>query len=116
MKFERRAITYLSALIATASLVAPAHAADAVVTDWGKVITLQAGWTVDRMLVFHGADMKNPEGCSLTTNGYIIDENAPGHATFYTILLSALLNSRDVNFVIQGCFESRPRIVSVSIR
>ena len=116
MKSRRRAVACLSALIATASLVSPTRAADPVVTDWSKVIALQAGWTVDRMLVFHGAAMKNPEGCSITTNGYIIDENAPGHATFYTLLLSALLNTRDVNFVVQGCFENRPRIVSVSIR
>lgn len=104
------------ALVASLILVGPAKAADAVFTDWGKVVSLQAGWTVDRMLVFHGAQLKNPEGCSLVTNGYIIDENAPGHATFYTMLLSALLNSRDVALVIQGCFENRPRIVSVSIR
>ena len=89
MKFGRRAVAFLSALIATASLVTPTQAADAVSTDWGKVVILQAGYVVDRMLVFHGAAMQNPEGCPLTTNGYIIDENAPGHATFYTLLLSA---------------------------
>lgn len=116
MKRELRLTGFSFALVASLFLMGRAKAADAVVTDWGKVISLQAGWTVDRMLVFHGAQVKNPEGCPLTTNGYIIDENAPGHATFYTMLLSALLNSRDVSLVIQGCFETRPRIVSVSIR
>ena len=116
MRLKSGIIGALFALLANMALVAPAHAADAAVTEWGRVLDLQAGWTVDRMLVFHGAAMKNPEGCPLTTNGYIIDENAPGRGTFYTLLLSALLNSRDVQLVIQGCFETRPRIVSVSIR
>lgn len=116
MRLECKRIGALLALLANMALVAPAHTADAVSTDVGKVLTLQAGWTVDRMLVFHGAEMKNPEGCSLTTNGYIIDESAPGRSTFYTLLLSALLNTRDVALVIQGCFENRPRIVSVLIK
>lgn len=116
MKMERKIIGALLALVANMTLAAPVRAADAVGTDWGKVLTLQSGWTIDRMLVFHSAPMKNPEGCSLTTNGYIIDENAPGHNTFNTLLLSALLNTREVSLVIQGCFENRPRIVSVSIR
>jgi hypothetical protein len=94
----------------------PAQAADAVSTEWGTVAALQAGWTVDRMLVFHNAPMKNPENCSLTTNGYIIEENAPGHQTFYAMLLGAVLNKKETAFVILGCFENRPRIVSVSIR
>ena len=116
MTLQRKTLCALLAVLANSALVIPADAADAVFTDWGKVITLQAGWTVDRMLVFHGAEMKNPEGCSIVTNGYIIDESAPGRGSFYTLLLSALLNTRDVNFVIQGCFEDRPRIVSVSIK
>jgi hypothetical protein len=116
MKLKCKIIGALFATVANMSLVAPVRAGDAVSTDWAKVVSLQAGWTVDRMLVFHGAQMKNPEGCSLTTNGYIIDESAPGHNTFYTLLLSAILNTRDVSLVIQGCFENRPRIVSVAIR
>jgi hypothetical protein len=104
-----------SAIIVNTMLAGPVYAADAV-SDWGTVVSLQAGWTVDRMLVFHNAAMKNPESCSLTTNGYIIDENAPGHTLFNTLLLSALLTRREVALVILGCFENRPRIVSVSIR
>jgi hypothetical protein len=60
--------------------------------------------------------MKNPDNCSLITNGYIIDENASGHKTFYAMLLGALLNRRETALVISGCFENRPRIISVSIR
>jgi hypothetical protein len=103
-----------SMVVVYAMLAVPVYAAES--SDWGRVVALQAGWTIDRMLVFHSAPMKNPDGCSLVTNGYIIDENAPGHKTFYALLLSALLNQREVAFVIGGCFENRPQIVSVSIR
>lgn len=104
-----------SVVVVSAMLACPIYAADAA-TNWGQVVSLQAGWTIDRMLVFHGAPMKNPDNCSLVTNGYIIDESAPGHRTFYAMLLGALLNKREVALVILGCFENRPRIVSVSIR
>ncbi len=97
-------------------LAGPVYAAEPQFTDFGRVVTLQAGWTIDRMLVFHSAPMKNPDNCSLTTNGYIIDENAPGHKTFYALLLGAFLNGKETALVISGCFEQRPQIVSVAIR
>jgi len=106
----------VSIVVANAMLAYPVYAADAVFTEWGTVVTLQAGWTIDRMLVFHSAPMKNPDNCPITTNGYIIDEKARGRKTFYALLLGALLNERETALVILGCFEDRPRIVSVAIR
>jgi hypothetical protein len=97
-------------------LACPVYAAEPQFTDFGRVVTLQAGFTIDRMLVFHSAPMINPDNCPLTTNGYIIDENAPGHKTFYALLLGAFLNGKETALVISGCFEQRPRIVSVAIR
>jgi hypothetical protein len=105
-----------SVVVVNAMLLCPVYAADPILTDWGTVTTLQAGWTIDRMLVFHSAPMKNPDNCSLTTNGYIIDESAPGHKTFYALLLGALLNGKETALVISGCFENRPQIISVAIR
>jgi hypothetical protein len=114
-----------SIIVANTMLASSVNAAES--TDWGTVLRLQAGWTIDRMLVFHSKPTINPANpvarkgapkgmCSLTTDGYIIDENAPGHNLFNTLVLSALLNGREVQFVIDGCKENRPQIVSVSIR
>lgn len=116
MGATRKMFQIASMIVACATFTTSVSAADPVFTDWGNVITLQAGFTVDRMLVFHSAPMRNPDSCTLITNGYIIDERAPGHNTFNTLLLSALLNRREVALVISGCFETRPQIVSVSIR
>lgn len=44
MKSEWKMIGASLALVANMTLVAPAHAADAVFTDWGNVLSLQAGW------------------------------------------------------------------------
>jgi hypothetical protein len=104
-----------SAIVVNAMLAGSVNAADALVTDWGTLVALQAGWTIDRMLVFHSAPMKDP-GCPITTNGYIVAESGTGHTLFNTLLLSALLARREVQFVILDCLEKRPQIVSVSIR
>jgi hypothetical protein len=103
--------------VALALLGSALTSANAVeVTPWLRIQALQAGWVVDRMLVFTPGALVNPDGCSIVTNGYIINERDPGRRTFYAMLLSALLNQRQVAFVVGGCFENRPRIVSVSIR
>lgn len=85
-------------------------------TDYGSVLQLQAGWVLDRTLVFHSAPIKNPDRCGLTSNGYIVDENALGRDTFNAMMLNALLNNKEAAFVIGGCKEDRPEIISVAIR
>jgi hypothetical protein len=87
-------------------------------TPWAKVVALQAGWTIDQMLVFtdQPAPITNPGGCNVTTNGYVTNPADSGHNLFHTILLSALLNAREVQFVIFDCWSDRPRIISVGIR
>lgn len=86
-------------------------------TVWARVNSMQVGWVLDRMLVFHNtASLTNPNGCPITTNGYIINENDADRKTSYAMLLSALLNQREVAMVIDGCFDGRPRIISVAIR
>jgi len=103
------------ALTAEAIISAPANAAQA--TPWATVAAIQDGWVVDRMLVFHNdPNMTNPDICPIVTNGYIIKETDPVRKTSYDMLIAAIANSRQVSFVIDGCFAGRPRIVSVSLR
>jgi hypothetical protein len=90
----------------------------AAATPFAKVVAVQAGWTLDQMLLFtdQPAPITNPGGCTVTTNGYITNPADSGHTLFNTMLLSALLNAREVQLVVFGCYLDRPRIVSVSIR
>jgi hypothetical protein len=106
----------VSIVLVTAVLTSSVYAADAVFSAWATIDTIQAGWVVDRMLVFHNAPMKNPDNCPIVTNGYIINEADPGRQTFYAMLISAVVSKKQVTFVVSGCFEQRPRIVSVAIR
>jgi hypothetical protein len=86
-------------------------------TPWGKIVMLQGGWGIDRMLLFHQpTPMTNPDGCTLLTNGYILNETHTGRNLFYSMLISALMNGREVALVISGCYQNRPQIVSVAIR
>ena len=96
----------------------PSLVKSALWTNWATVVTLQGGWGIDRMLVFHGAPMVNNTDppCQILTNGYIVNETHTGHTLFNTMLMTALLNKREVAFVISGCYEQRPQIVSVAIR
>jgi hypothetical protein len=110
-----KSMLFALALLAGAIISAPANAAQW--TPLGTVEAIQSGWVVDRMLVFHSAPMVNPGNqCTVLTNGYIIKETDPARKTFYDMLIAAKVNFRQVAFVVEGCFEGRPRIVSVSLR
>ncbi len=98
------------------TMISPSIAAPTF-SPWARVISMQVGWVVDRMLVFPNTPaLTNPDGCPITTNGYIIKETDPDRKTSYAMLLSAVLNQREASMVIDGCFEGRPRIISVAIR
>ena len=86
-------------------------------SGWFTITALQAGWFVDQVLVFPNAPLVNPGGeCTIVNNGYTTDRNDSGHTLFHTMLLGALVNTREVNLVLYGCFEGRPKIISVSVR
>jgi hypothetical protein len=105
-----------AALSAGASLSAPANAAPTW-SPWSTVVSMQVGWVLDRMLVFPNVrSLTNPGNCPLVTNGYIIKETDPDRKTSYDMLIAAKVNNRQVAFVVDGCFEQRPRIISVSLR
>jgi hypothetical protein len=104
-------------LLGLAGTMTSTSNAAATFTPWARVLSIQDGWVVDRMLVFHNTPaLTNPSGCPLVTNGYIINETDPVRKTSYAMLLSAVLNQREVAMVIDGCFDNRPRIISVAIR
>jgi hypothetical protein len=92
-------------------------AAAPVFTPWARITALQAGWVIDRMLVFLDTPvMSNPDNCPLVTNGYIINETDAGRNVFYAMLISALTTGKQVALVISGCFGDRPRAISVALR
>jgi hypothetical protein len=113
----RFAVAAAILLGSAAALTSPSTAAPAF-SPWARVLSLQVGWVVDRMLVFPNTpSLTNPGACPIVTNGYILKETDPDRKTSYAMLLSAVLNQREVAMVIDDvCFEGRPRIISVAIR
>lgn len=112
---ESKSMLIALAISAYAIISAPANAAEN--TPWATVVAIQNGWVVDRMLVFHNVPtLTNPGSCPLITNGYIINETDPVRRTSYDMLIAAKVYGRQVAFVIDGCFQGRPRIISVALR
>lgn len=110
-----KAVLLALALSAGSIISTPASAAE--FTPWATVATIQDGWVVDRMLVFHNvATLTNPGFCTLVTNGYIINETDPVRKTSYDMLIAAKIYNKQVAFVIEGCYQQRPRIVSIMLR
>ena len=111
----------LTLAISIGAIISSSANATPTVTPVGKVRAIQNGWVVDRMLVFPGdvngtpIALTNPDLCPIFTNGYIINEADPVRRTSYDMLIAAKTWGRNVQFVVDGCFQGRPRIVSVSL-
>lgn len=93
----------------------PAFAAEQF-SDWGSVKSIESGWVLDTLAVFHSAPLVNPDGCRVTNGGYATNPADPGHSLFHTILLSAFLNRKEVHLLISGCVFDKPRIIGVGVR
>ncbi len=112
-KVALAAVTFLGV---AGAMTSPANAVPTF-SPWARVLSMQVGWVLDRMLVFPNTpSLTNPDACPIVTNGYILKETDADRKTSYAMLLSAVLNQREVTMVIDGCFEGRPRIISVAIR
>lgn len=89
--------------------------AQAVLSAKGTITGIEAGWTDDSMAVWHSAPIVNPSNCKVANYGYATNPADPGHSLFHTVILSALLNKREVHIVVYGCIYEKPRIVGVKM-
>jgi hypothetical protein len=58
----------------------------------------------------------NPSGCA--QNGqYAFDSASPGHKERISLALGAMLNSRTVQVIVEGCSsDQRPKVVSITVK
>jgi hypothetical protein len=83
---------------------------------WGSIVEIEAGWAQDTMAVYHSPSVTvNPDGCRVTTAGYATNPADPGHSLFHAVTLSALMNKKEVAFLISGCVFDKPRIIAVKV-
>jgi hypothetical protein len=85
-------------------------------TEWGVISWIDAGWKEDTMAVHLAAPTVNPDSCPFPDGGYATNPNDAGHSLFHTIALSALMNKRQVHFLISECAYGKPRIIGVGVR
>jgi hypothetical protein len=75
-------------------------------------ITSYSGHT--GLLVVLSSPHQNPDGCS-GSSYYIYPDNAPRAAIVQSMLLSAQMSEKQVDLVVDGCFENYPKIVHVTV-
>ena len=105
---------YLGALAAISTLLPAAAQATPNGTPSGYITWMGGGWSSANLRVQTDAAFANPENCTYT-DGYITDPADSGNALFNSLLLSAYMSHRKVNFVIDGCTFGRPHIISVAV-
>jgi hypothetical protein len=91
------------------------HAQDAW-TGWAQIREINSGWVEDTMAVFHAGPFVSLPCATVTNGGYATNPNDPGHSLFHTLLISALLNKKEVAMRLEGCVYGKPRITAVNLR
>lgn len=91
-------------------------AQEVVVSDWGSITLVSAGWTVPSIAVYHTAPIKNPGHCPVLNGGYATDPQDSGAQLFNTVALSAFMNRREVQIIVSGCAFGKPRLVGINAR
>lgn len=83
-------------------------------TPSGYITMMYGGLTTAFMRIQTDFTFANPESCAVP-DGYIVDPADPGNVLFSSMLLNAYMSHRKVSLVIDGCTQSRPRIISVAL-
>ena len=83
-------------------------------TDWGKVTFYGTGWSQDSIRIQTIAPFIT-NGCAVA-DGYATDPNDTGNHAHQSALLMAFAASKDVQIVVDGCYNSRPKIIGVYVK
>lgn len=92
----------------------PAHATP-VDTEWGRILSIDTGWTQPYMHMEMSFPVVNPDGCPWS-GLYTIPPDITGYQTFQSLAMSAYFAGKQVAFTIDGCTGNRPKIISVKVR
>ena len=83
-------------------------------TEWAKVTFYGTGWSSDSVRVTLNAPFVS-NGCT-GFDGYVTDPNDTGNHAHQSALLMAFAASKDVQIVVDGCYNTRPKIIGVYVR
>lgn len=85
-------------------------------SGWGALLQLEGSASANTMALSHARPLVNPDACPLADAGYATGAGDPGANLMHTLLLSALLNRKEVNLRVSGCAFDKPRVISVTVR
>lgn len=108
MKSILRSIAMLAAFLPLYAHATPTMTAN------GNITLLKGGWSNSSMVVQLDIPFANPAGCPWT-DFYEVSYQEPGNALFTSMLLSAYMARRKIALTLDGCTNSRPRVIGVDI-
>lgn len=105
-------------LAATATILSamaiPAYATPNNSPTTGYITGLGGGWTQPTLLLVIDVPFYNPENCPVT-DGYMIPDNISGNQLLTSLAMTAYSLHKKVSFTVDGCYESRPRVIGLVI-
>ena len=83
-------------------------------TEWGRILSIDTGWSQPYMALEMSFPVVNPDGCPW--GGYVIAPDMTGYETFQSLAMSAYFAGKQVALTIDGCTSNRSKIISVKVR
>jgi hypothetical protein len=104
----------VGALVVSVALHAGMAVANQVVSEVGRIVQLETGWSQDTMAIFLDVPTVNP-GCPILDAGYALDPKDPGVRAHEAALLGAYLSGKRVYIRADGCVFGKPKVIAVGI-
>ncbi len=102
-------ISWGACLLSTSAIAAPAT------TEWGSILSVEAGWGQPYMHLEMSFPAANPEACPWS-GLYTIAPDVAGYETFQSLAMSAYFTGKQVSFTLDGCAGNRPKVIGVRVR
>lgn len=114
-RIVRKHLSIATALLCGFLLCPLPAAATPVDTEWGRILSIDTGWTLPYMHLEMSFPVVNPDGCPWA-GFYSIAPDMTGYETFQSLAMSAYFAGKQVALTIDGCTGNRPKIISVKVR
>jgi len=110
-RFGMRAFSILASIA-----LSGVASASPVNTEWGRIVSIDTGWSQPYMALEMSFAAINPDNCLWGGGFYTIPPDAAGYETFQSLAMSAYFAGKEVALTIDGCAANRPKIISVKVR
>lgn len=92
--------------------------ADQAVSEWGRILWFETGWSADTMAVMLNVETVNPTNpsCNVLDAGYALDPQDPGVRVHQAAIMGAFFSGKQVRIRAEGCVYGKPKIIAVAVK